>query len=611
MTCGRGKPQTSSGLATGARIFSISSARMVRRPRSSSCSNFWRGDRLADALRRLGAEVGGDQRLLDVVERRGVERLPGGQAGEILADLVRGLREPAASGGRANSCPHPDQMVAVAAGDARRCRCRRASSRRCATGAKPSLWPLPLFSISTAGVVPTRLSSQRDAPLRRRFAQPRRAGLDHLALELRHARRRRVRARREGEDVGGDDVAIVEQSQASSAPFPRFRSGKPAIRSAPIVASGRAALIRSTMRDRVGAAVAALHPLEDHVVAGLQRQMEMRHQPRLAGDQLEQGLVDLDAVERGQAQALQARLGGEQALAERAEAAFVAGDVDPGEDDLLRAARRSRGRPRRGSPRTAATGSARAPARSCRRCSDGRSRSAPRRSCAPAGGSRRRRSAARRNRATCDTGRPRASPRKRSGSSWAAQPVTRIRASGRSRRARRIAWRVWRTASAVTAQLLTMIQSSSGGRQRAHRLALGEVEAAAERDRLDAHAQRLQVDLAVEHVGRGAAHPDRLARRPGDGQRAARHRHLDRRCGALRGDRGDRGGAGAGAAGAGSGRRRAPRCAAGCRRRRRCGDIDVDPLGEGRVMLDPRAELVERRRRRRRRRRRPDAGCRR
>ena len=33
-----------------------------------------RGDRLADALRRLGAEVGGDQRLLDIVERRGVER---------------------------------------------------------------------------------------------------------------------------------------------------------------------------------------------------------------------------------------------------------------------------------------------------------------------------------------------------------------------------------------------------------------------------------------------------------------------------------------------------------------------------------------------------------
>ena len=61
------------------------------------------------------------------------------------------------------------------------------------------------------------------------------------------------------------------------------------MRSAPIVASGRALLIRSTVAHGVGAAVAALHPLEDQVVAGLQREVEMRHQPRLAGDQLEQG----------------------------------------------------------------------------------------------------------------------------------------------------------------------------------------------------------------------------------------------------------------------------------------------------------------------------------
>ena len=38
------------------------------------------GDGFADALRRFGAEVGGDQRLLDVVERRGVERGLGRQA---------------------------------------------------------------------------------------------------------------------------------------------------------------------------------------------------------------------------------------------------------------------------------------------------------------------------------------------------------------------------------------------------------------------------------------------------------------------------------------------------------------------------------------------------
>ncbi len=47
-----------------------------------------------------------------------------------------------------------------------------------------------------------------------------------------------------------------------------------------------------------------------------------------------------------------------------------------------------------------------------------------------------------------------------SGFSCAAQPVTTMRASGRARAARRIAWRAWRSASAVTAQVLTMIMSS-------------------------------------------------------------------------------------------------------------------------------------------------------
>src|SRR4051794_32716017 len=66
--------------------------------------------------------------------------------------------------------------------------------------------------------------------------------------------------------------------------------------------------------------------------------MKMRHEPRLAGNQFEQGLVHLDAVERRQAQALQPRLGSEQALAQLAEAAGVVSDVDAGQDDLPRSA---------------------------------------------------------------------------------------------------------------------------------------------------------------------------------------------------------------------------------------------------------------------------------
>ena len=54
MTCGRGKPQMSSGLATGARIASISSARMVRSPRSSSCSK-----RLAAMASRMRFDASG------------------------------------------------------------------------------------------------------------------------------------------------------------------------------------------------------------------------------------------------------------------------------------------------------------------------------------------------------------------------------------------------------------------------------------------------------------------------------------------------------------------------------------------------------------------------
>ena len=50
---------------------------------------------------------------------------------------------------------------------------------------------------------------------------------------------------------------------------------------------------------------------------------------------------------------------------------------------------------------------------------------------------------------------------KRSGSICAAQPVTMMRAAGFSRRSLRIVCAAWRTASAVTAQVLTMTASPS------------------------------------------------------------------------------------------------------------------------------------------------------
>src|SRR3954447_12672544 len=66
--------------------------------------------------------------------------------------------------------------------------------------------------------------------------------------------------------------------------------------------------------------------------------MEMRHQPRFARNQLEQQIVDLDAVQRRQSQASETRLRLQQALAQIAEAPGIIGYIYTGQHDLFRAA---------------------------------------------------------------------------------------------------------------------------------------------------------------------------------------------------------------------------------------------------------------------------------
>ena len=88
-------------------------------------------------------------------------------------------------------------------------------------------------------------------------------------------------------------------------------------------------------RDRLSARMPPPHPLEHQVIARLQREVDVRHDPRLLRQQLEQQRVDLDPVERGQTQAGQGghaiKDGGDQ----RAEAwGGVAGEVDSGQDDF-------------------------------------------------------------------------------------------------------------------------------------------------------------------------------------------------------------------------------------------------------------------------------------
>ena len=59
--------------------------------------------------------------------------------------------------------------------------------------------------------------------------------------------------------------------------------------------------------DRVSARMAPLHALEDEIVAVLEREMQMRHEPRLVGERIEQVLIGLDRIDRRDAQAFELR----------------------------------------------------------------------------------------------------------------------------------------------------------------------------------------------------------------------------------------------------------------------------------------------------------------
>jgi hypothetical protein len=117
--------------------------------------------------------------------------------------------------------------------------------------------------------------------------------------------------------------------------------GKPAMISAPNTTSGR--ILRTSSQNRMVsvAQMAALHPLQDHVVTGLQRQMEMRHQTVIVRDHLHQILIRLDGVDRGQAQPLEIRhhlqdlgcQGAELRLARQIRA--IRRDVDAGQHDFV------------------------------------------------------------------------------------------------------------------------------------------------------------------------------------------------------------------------------------------------------------------------------------
>src|SRR5258708_10434376 len=62
--------------------------------------------------------------------------------------------------------------------------------------------------------------------------------------------------------------------------------GNPAMKSAPEYHTGAPAPQFAGERDRIRSRMAPLHPLEDEVVAGLQRQMQVRHQAFLRSERI-------------------------------------------------------------------------------------------------------------------------------------------------------------------------------------------------------------------------------------------------------------------------------------------------------------------------------------
>src|SRR6266704_1342073 len=100
-----------------------------------------------------------------------------------------------------------------------------------------------------------------------------------------------------------------------------------------------------------------------------------------------------------------------------------------------------------------------------------------------------------------------------------------IRAWGCSRRARRIAWRAWRSASAVTAQVLTITVSS---RPSAARRMMSLSNALSRQPKvmistpvIASTGQQFGVDAALEGERRGAGHHDMPVVTPQDIEIAA------------------------------------------------------------------------------------------
>ena len=107
---------------------------------------------------------------------------------------------------------------------------------------------------------------------------------------------------------------------------------------------------RAAKVDCVLARMAPLHALQDQIVAGLQRQMKMRAEPRVFGDRRAQVVIDFDAVDRREPQTRQIGKFAQQQTHEAperpavAKIGAIARQIDAGKHDFFLAGRDERAR---------------------------------------------------------------------------------------------------------------------------------------------------------------------------------------------------------------------------------------------------------------------------
>src|SRR5215472_5910357 len=181
---------------------------------------------------------------------------------------------------------------------------------------------------------------------------------------------------------------------------------------------------------------------------------------------------------------------------------------------------------------------------------------------------------------------------KPAGSIWAAQPVTTMRAPGFSRLALRIAWRAWRVASAVTAQVLITTACSRPVAAAWPRMtSLSKALSRQPKETISIIASRCaRADrkLAREADGDRAGHAQMVVGQPFDLEAAAVEDHFRAPARELAARRRHQGRAGAGAAGPGDADTALPDPHADPLRRDHRRDFDIDPVGKQGMALDHR-----------------------